>query len=124
MGTSVTDPDHQTTELSAEDRKLVTLARSVQARTRGAEGAAIRDADGRTYAGATVDLAALQLSALQVCLGMAVSSGVRSLEAAVVLTAAEELTPGDLAGLAEVGGTGVVIHLGDHRGAVRATLSS
>ncbi len=120
----MTDPDHPTTELSAEDRKLVTLARSVRARTGGAEGAAIRDADGRTYAGATVDLTSLRLSALQVCLGMAVSSGVKSLEAAVVLTAADELTATDLAALAEVGGAGVVIHLGDQRGGVRATLTS
>ena len=52
--------------LSAEDAKLVTLARATRARVGAAEGAAVRDADGRTYAAATVDLPSLQLSALQV----------------------------------------------------------
>ena len=48
--------------LSAEDRKLVTLARATRARTGAAEGAAVRDPDGRTYAAATVDLPSLRLS--------------------------------------------------------------
>ena len=41
-------------ELSAEDAKLVTLARATRARARAAEGAAVRDLDGRTYAAASV----------------------------------------------------------------------
>ena len=44
-------------ELSAEDAKLVTLARSARARTAAAQGAAVRDTDGRTYVAATVALA-------------------------------------------------------------------
>ncbi|WP_425489903.1 hypothetical protein [Nocardioides ungokensis] len=64
-------------DLSAEDKKLVTLARATRARTRAAEGAAVRDSDGRTYAGATVDLPSLQVSALGVCVAMAVASGSR-----------------------------------------------
>ncbi len=43
-------------ELTAEDAKLVTLARSARARVGAAEGAAVRDQDGRTYAAATVAL--------------------------------------------------------------------
>ncbi len=43
-------------ELDAEDAKLVTLARAARARIGAAEGAAVRDGDGRTYAGATVAL--------------------------------------------------------------------
>jgi hypothetical protein len=74
-----------TQELPAEDAKLVTLARSARARTGGAQGAAVRDTDGRTYVAASVGLAALQLSALQVAVAMAVSSGALGLEAAVVL---------------------------------------
>ena len=35
-------------ELSTEDRKLVTLARSARARVGAVEGAAVRDQDGRT----------------------------------------------------------------------------
>jgi hypothetical protein len=72
-------------ELSAEDAKLVTLARSARARTQAAQGAAVRDTDGRTYVAATVSLDALPLSALQVAVAMAVSSGALGLEAAVVL---------------------------------------
>ena len=77
--------DQPVPELSAEDAKLVTLARATRARVNADEGAAVRDADGRTYAAATVDLPSLQVSALQVCVAMALSSGSRGLEAAVVL---------------------------------------
>ena len=72
-------------ELPAEDAKLVTLARSARARTGAAQGAAVRDGDGRTYVAATVALDSLSLSALQVAVAMAVSSGAPGLEAAVVL---------------------------------------
>ena len=71
--------------LDAEDQKLVTLARSARARTGAAQGAAVRDGDGRTYVAASVELPSLQLSALQVAVAMAVSSGAPGLEAAVVL---------------------------------------
>ena len=71
-------------ELEGEDAKLVTLARSARARTGAAQGAAVRDSDGRTYVAATVALPSLQLSALQVAVAMAVSSGALGLEAAVV----------------------------------------
>ncbi|HVF18913.1 MAG TPA: cytidine deaminase [Mycobacteriales bacterium] len=73
--------------MDAEDEKLVTLARSALPRARGAqEGAAVRDDMGRTYAGASVEVADLQLTALEVAVAMAVSSGVRRLERAVVVT--------------------------------------
>ena len=72
-------------ELSAEDRKLVTLARASRARTGAAEGAAVRDSDGRTYAAATVSLPSLELTAVQVCVAMAVASGSSGLDAVVVL---------------------------------------
>lgn len=94
---------------SAEDAKLVTLARATRARTRAAEGAAVRDTDGRTYAGATVSLPSLQLSAVQVCIAMAVSSGSRGLEA-VVIMGAESVAEDDAAAIREFGGD-VVVHL-------------
>jgi hypothetical protein len=72
-------------ELDPEDQKLVTLARSARARTGAAQGAAVRDTDGRTYVAATIDRPALQLTALQLAVGMAISSGALGLEAAVVL---------------------------------------
>jgi hypothetical protein len=81
-----------------EDAKLVTLAKASRARTGSAQGAAVRDTDGRTYAAAAVALPSLTLSALQVAVAMAVSSGAPGLEAAVVLAD----YPGDSAGVAAV----------------------
>ena len=108
-------------DLSTEDKKLVTLARATRARTRAAEGAAVRDSDGRTYAGATVDLPSLRVSALGVCVAMAVASGSRGLEAAVVLTEAGTVDADDLAALTDFAGPGVVVHMGDPKGAVRSS---
>jgi hypothetical protein len=85
-------------EGNPEDAKLVTLAKASRARIRASQGAAIRDTDGRTYAAASVVLASLNLSALQAAVAMAVSSGARSLEAAVVLGE----HPGDSDGVAAV----------------------
>jgi hypothetical protein len=96
-------------ELSGEDQKLVTLARSARARAGAAGGAAVRDLDGRTYAAAPVSLPSLTVSALGVCIAMAVSSGARGLEAAVVL--GEDPTEADLAALREFAGDGVVVAL-------------
>jgi len=76
-------------ELQPEDAKIVTLARSSRARTGAAEGAAVRDTDGRTYAAASVDLPSLQLTALQAAVAAAVSSGAPGLEAAAVVTDGE-----------------------------------
>lgn len=112
------------TDLSTEDKKLVTLARATRARTQAAEGAAVRDADGRTYAAATVDLPSLQVSAIGVCVAMAVASGAKGLEAAVLLTSAEAVADADLAALRDFGGTGVTVHAGDVRGTITATMLS
>ncbi|MCW2753875.1 MAG: cytidine deaminase [Marmoricola sp.] len=109
--------------LSAEDNKLVVLARATRARTRAAQGAALRDLDGRTYAGATVQLASLHVSALGVCLAMAVSSGAQGAEAVVVL-GDSELAASDLDALRDFAGHGVPVHLGDPAGTIGARLSS
>lgn len=71
--------------MTDEDAKLVVLARGAMGRTDASTGAAVRDADGRTYAGAPVDLSALKLTALQAAVAAAVSSGATALEAAVLL---------------------------------------
>ena len=97
-------------DLSAEDRKLVTLARAARARTGASEGAAVRDLDGRTYSAATVSLPSLQVSALGVCVAMAVSSGSRGLETAVVLGSGS-LSAADAAVLREFAGDHVVVHV-------------
>jgi cytidine deaminase len=73
------------TELDPEDGKLVVLARGAMARAEATDGAAVRDLDGRTYAGAPVRLSALSLTALQAAVAAAVSSGAAGLEAAVLV---------------------------------------
>ena len=80
----------------------------------------MRDHDGRTYAAATVDLESLQLTAVQVCVAMAVASGARGLSAAVVLGDATEMTAPDRAVLEEYAGPDVVVHLADARGNIVA----
>ena len=77
-------------ELDAEDAKLVTLARGAMARAEAGSGAAVRDADGRTYACAPVALNSLELTALQAAVAAAVSSGATGLEAAVLVGGAAE----------------------------------
>ncbi len=78
-------------QLTAEDTKLVTLARAARARVGAIEGAAVRDGDGRTYAAATVALPSLTLTALQLAVASAVSAGAVKLEAAAVVTEASTL---------------------------------
>ena len=84
------------TPIDPEDAKIVTLARAARARTGAAEGAAVRDTDGRTYAAAPVSLPTLSLSALQVAVAVAASSGATGLEAAVLLAGVTD-DPGLLA---------------------------
>ena len=71
-----------------EDSKLISLARSAAARTGAEQAASVRDADGRTYAGTSVRIPHLNLSAITVTVAMAVSSGAGGLEAAAVAGAA------------------------------------
>ncbi len=101
--------------MDPEDQKLVVLARATRARTGAAQGAALRDLDGRTYAGATVVLPSLNVSALGVCIAMAAASGSRGAEAAVVL-GESDLDPTDLQALREFAGEGVPVHQGAPNG--------
>lgn len=87
--------------MDAEDEKLVTLARSARARMGAAEGAAVRDDIGRTYVAASVALPALTLTALEAAVAAAASSGATRLEAAVVVTDADDVARGVLTGLGE-----------------------
>jgi hypothetical protein len=107
-----------------EDKKLVTLARSTRARTGAAEGACVRDLDGRTYAGATVDLPSLKLSAVAVAVAMAVTSGAKGLEAVAVLGERAVADDGDLAVVRDFAGSGVPVHLASASGALVATQTS
>ena len=94
---------------AAEDAKLVTLARSARARLGAAEGAAVRDAMGRTYVAATVELSSLHLSAVQAAVAAAVSSGSLTIEAVAVVGALQELREAERAVLADVSVTKVLM---------------
>ncbi len=107
-------------DLGPEDLKIITLARSARARVAAAEGAAVRDETGRTYAAAAVNLPALRLSALRLAVAMAVSSGAAHLEAAA-LVSDETPDPGDLAVVHDIGPGAAVFHVGTD-GALLGTL--
>jgi cytidine deaminase len=109
--------------LDAEDRKIVTLARSARARNGVPEGAAVRDETGRTYVAGSVELASLRLSALRTAVAMAVASGAKSLEAAAVVSEAGGVPAEDLAAVRDLGGAGTPVHLAGPDGAVRESLA-
>ena len=109
-------------QLPAEDAKLLTLARSTRARTRAAEGACVRDRDGRTYAGASVELPSLQLSAVEVAVAMAVSSAATGLEAVAVVTDAQTISDKDLAVVRDFTGGAVPVLRADLRGELQETV--
>lgn len=94
-------------DLDSENSKLVILARGAMARAGAASGAAVRDGEGRTYAGAPIALAALSLTALQAAIAAAVSSGATGLEAAVLVGGAVD-DPG-VAALRELSGEVAII---------------
>ncbi|GII78360.1 cytidine deaminase [Sphaerisporangium rufum] len=91
------------TTLDPEDSKIITLARAARARNGTAEGAAVRDETGRTYTATEVALPSLALSAVQVAVAMAASSGAASLEAAALVTERDEPAEGDLAAARDLG---------------------
>jgi len=105
-----------------EDAKLLTLARSARARLGRPEGAAVRDGDGRTYVAATVDLASLRLSALQAAVAAAVSSGARTLEAAVVVGEACTCDDAGLTAVRDLAGPQCPVLLADPAGRVVSTV--
>ncbi|WP_330304491.1 MULTISPECIES: cytidine deaminase [unclassified Streptomyces] len=110
--------------LDPEDRKIVTLARSVRARNGVPEGAAVRDETGRTYVAGTVALPSLRLSALQTAVAMAVASGAKSLEAAAVVSEAEGASEEDRAAVRDLGGAGTPVLVAGPDGAVRVVVSA
>ncbi|MZD09690.1 cytidine deaminase [Streptomyces sp. SID5785] len=112
------------TDLTPEDRKIVTLARSARARNGVPEGAAVRDETGRTYVAGTVALDSLRLSALQTAVAMAVASGARSLEAAAVVTEAEQASDADRAAVADLGGPQTPVLVAGTDGVVRSAVAA
>jgi cytidine deaminase len=113
--------------LTDEDAKIVILARGARLRahvphTGCSEGAAVRDTDGRTYAAATVENAdpSLTTSALRAAVAAAASSGVRTFEAAAVVSEGL-VSAADLAVLREFG-VGVPVLVAGADGVVRELL--
>jgi len=109
--------------LSAEDNKLVTLARSARARVGAVEGAAVRDQDGRTYAAATVALPSLAVTALQLAVASAAASGGTKIEAAAVVTEASELDGAGHAAVRDLSGD-APIHVAGPTGALLGTVTA
>ena len=70
-----------------------------------AEGAAVRDTDGRTYVAASVGLPSLKLSALQAAVAAAVSSGVEGLEAAAIVSEGDAVEQEGLAAVRDLTAT-------------------
>jgi hypothetical protein len=95
-----------------EDLKIITLARAARARVESAEGAAVRDETGRTYAAAAVALPSLQLSALHLAVAMAASSGATSLEAAAYVSDGSPPEQASIAAVRELGPDAVVFYAG------------
>ncbi|MDT9683023.1 cytidine deaminase [Streptomyces sp. TRM76323] len=114
----------QSTELDAEDRKIITLARSARARNGVPEGAAVRDETGRTYVAGTVALESLRLSALQTAVAMAVASGAKSLEAAAVVSEAADVSDADRAAVRDLGGPATPVLLAGPDATVRARVTA
>ncbi len=108
-------------DLSAEDAKLVTLARGARGRIGAPEGAAIRDGMGRTYSGATIDSGSLQLSALQLAVAQAIAGGATGFECAVVVGSSDDA---DVDCVAEIAGAGVPVLLCSSDGSVRSRLTT
>jgi len=110
-------------ELTAEDAKLVTLARAARARVGAVEGAAVRDQDGRTYAAATVVLPSLSVTALQLAVASAVASGATKLEAAAVVTEASTLDGAGHAAVRDLAADAPV-HVATPTGALLGTVTA
>ncbi|WP_406106821.1 cytidine deaminase [Streptomyces sp. NBC_01003] len=114
----------ESNDLTAEDRKIVTLARSARARNGVPEGAAVRDETGRTYVAGTVSLDSLKLSALRTAVAMAVASGAQSLEAAAVVSGGSEVDGEDLAAVRDLGGAGTPVFLAGPDGVVHGAVAA
>jgi hypothetical protein len=110
-------------ELSAEDGKLVILARGARGRVGAVEGAAVRDQDGRTYAAASVSLPSLTITALQLAVASAAAAGATRLEAAVVVTEASTLDGAGYAAVRDLA-TDAPVHLAAPDGTVLGTVTA
>lgn len=100
---------------TAEDEKLVTLAKGARSRVGAASGAALRDTTGRTYANSEVTKEFLALSAIELTVAQAIASGATGIEA-VVLCSEAELTDSDRKVVAAFAGIETPIYQVNMRG--------
>ena len=100
---------------TAEDDKLVTLAKGARSRVGANSGAALRDTTGRTYANASVEKDYLNLSAIELTVGQAIASGAEGIEA-VVLCTEGELSVADQKIITDFAGDSTPIYLVNMRG--------
>lgn len=107
--------------LMPDEVKLVTLARGARGRVSAAEGAAVCDETGRTYASASVSLMSLHLSALQAAVAQAAAAGARGIEAAVLVVDHGSVDAEGLAAVRDLGGVGVTVRVVDGSGSVTDT---
>ena len=106
--------------MTPEDEKLLALARAARARIQAGQGAAVRDETGRSYAGATVELPSLRVTALDLAVAQAVAAGATGLEGAVIVGG--NLPAVDA--VRDLGGSGVPVWHCDARGQILAELQS
>jgi hypothetical protein len=106
---------------NSEDLKIISLARAALARTSALAGACVRDVDGRTYAGSTVDLPHLTLSPVAVAIAMAASSGAGAVEA-VAWCGKADPDDSDRAIIADLAPHGAVLWVADPSGLVRSRI--
>lgn len=107
----------------AEDEKLFALARAARARIGAAEGAAVRDETGRSYAAATVDRPNLRISALDLAVAQAAAAGAEGLEAALVVSKADPAVSIRIASVTDYG-TDIPVHVVRPNGDAAAELST
>ena len=99
-----------------EEPTLLALARGARARIGASEGAAVRDSTGRSYAGATVRVGPLAVSALELAVLQAAAAGSGVLEAVLVVSDGDV----DVTAARDLGGAGVPVLICAPDGAVRA----
>lgn len=93
-----------------EDEKLVMLAKGARGRVGAKTGAALRDTTGRTYSSAEVEKDFLNLSAISLTVGQAISSGATGIEA-IVLCTDGQLSSADQKLIVEFAGAATPIYL-------------
>lgn len=95
--------------MDSELTKLITLARGARARTNASEGAALRDDMGRTYSAGTVKRGSLSMTAIELTVAFAVTSGAQGIEALVLCSELSVLSDRDKSAIQSLGTANVSV---------------